>query len=465
MHKNKTIPITDSDSSLDLLKPKTLKEKFRSSLGYLTKPNAPSRKVSKESRDVHSNRSSNILLALPQSKTSRINSAHSSRTLESLNARPSVLERAPDYDLETIKEVNLQKLPEKSISEFLLSKSVFSDGRKQNSTYQSVYNIQDHPADTSHTFEKLDLENMGLDEVEEIDLCTIVRDGNDIVLEQLIHHSQDERPWIDFAKQLKILDDKSMSPLHYAARFNRVRCAQIILDFGKNNLEYSNLYKLPGKDDTLPIHIAAKYLPTEIRNNISPSLVSLESHNSSIVHNESEINSPTTSSPGGYKDRRWSKLSLGTKENEVKRLRPKNVLELFIKVSRAPNSNWSFPDGENIMTVSDSYGQSILHFAVQRDNLTAVKMIVDYFEIEGSKEKIARRASRSWRDSVFLTRNSKQESIARKSENTPLIQRNSADLADLGDTVKTRGVKCSNSFVFKFSTKNHLDLFSKVTLL
>ena len=49
MNKNKTIPITDSDSSLDLLKPKTLKEKFRSSLGYLTKPNAPSRKVSKES--------------------------------------------------------------------------------------------------------------------------------------------------------------------------------------------------------------------------------------------------------------------------------------------------------------------------------------------------------------------------------------------------------------------------------
>ena len=167
-------------------------------------------------------------LDLPE-KSSRLTSATTRMSdFESINARPSAIEReTPELDLETIKEVVLKNLPEKSVSEFLVSENTF----KKSLRYENVSSNRDDNDNHANIVESYDFETMAADEIEEIDLFLITRDGNSKLLEQLIYHSRNQRPWIDFAKQLNKLDDKGMSPLHYAAKFNQIDCAKVILDF------------------------------------------------------------------------------------------------------------------------------------------------------------------------------------------------------------------------------------------
>ena len=382
-------------------------------------------------------------LDLPE-KSSRLTSATTRMSdFESINARPSAIEReTPELDLETIKEVVLKNLPEKSVSEFLVSENTF----KKTLRYENVSSNRDDNDNHANIVESYDFETMAADEIEEIDLFLITRDGNSKLLEQLIYHSRNQRPWIDFAKQLNKLDDKGMSPLHYAAKFNQIDCAKVILDFSKHNekvnnsLEYSYLYKLPGKDDTLPIHTAAKYLPKENRNVTDANNNLKEQSLTTLKSTDSDVASPSTQSITKFGSKTVSKL--------WKTKPPKNVLELFMRTSK--KEEWFFANKANILSVADSYGQSIIHFAVQRDNLEAVEMIVNHFETPDmmihrysmKTPSVTRRSLAQKVDTSMITPRSTRagNSVFNKSssegfEKAPLIQKNSGDLANMQSAV------------------------------
>ena len=209
------------------------------------------------------------------------------------------------------------------------------------------------------------LSNLSESEILNLTLNQLVRDGRSQEITELLNNKK----YTSFRQQLLKCDDNGLAPIHYAAKYNQVECADVILNFAnsRKDQDLQKIYKLPAeKDRLLPIHLAARYSGPENTRKIE------------------DLDDPSTF---------------------------RTVLDLLLFYA-SPNlppdfdmKRWSFEceeEGEftNILAVSDEYGMCAMHHAVQRGCPERVQRLVNFVTDNGDS---GRRVSNG---SEFITKTS-----------------------------------------------------------
>ncbi|XP_023224750.1 ankyrin-1-like [Centruroides sculpturatus] len=96
----------------------------------------------------------------------------------------------------------------------------------------------------------------------------VVRNGNVEALKCFLNNMDAK----SIKKQINSLDDKNMTPLHYASRYNHLAIVKLLLEYGAE-------INRRGEDDILPLHVASRYR----RPSMSPVTDEVDASYSSVI--------------------------------------------------------------------------------------------------------------------------------------------------------------------------------------
>ena len=243
----------------------------------------------------------------------------------------------PNFDeqLEKHAERSKQKLERKQGLE-----NVAFGGENDDEIDDDSEEIGESESDVEFAF----LENLSDQEIKNLTLNQLVREGKHEVISELLKNQRYHK--FKFHRQLLICDNQGFAPIHYAAKYNQVQCADVILNYcNSKTTDLQKIYKFPSENDRLlPIHLAARYTGAE--------------YNEEIFDAENPSTFKTVLDLLLF----YAKPNLDNQIYEMKR--------------------WTFEDENgnptNILAVSDGYGMCAMHHAVSRGNEERVQRLIDF---------------------------------------------------------------------------------------
>ncbi len=157
----------------------------------------------------------------------------------------------------------------------------------------------------------------------------------------------------EISRQISELDEKGLTPLHYAARHSNVEVMKLLVDNG------ADLDK-PGADDMTPLHYVSRYgklcIPREARK----------------LSMQSALSGPTLVKPENILE----------EDEDLEEIGEKSLLEMVEKLEESLETvvNYLVANGADI-NAQDKYGLTPLHHSVIRGNKKTLNLLLNMFGI------------------------------------------------------------------------------------